>query len=156
MYPGNIPAEPDKPRQDPDGTGRKTSQNRSKISSGRVRGASGIGPGRFRNTPERTKRPKIGKVSSKNRLVSLRSSFLPISGAGRKPKIAQKRARGRKRASGDGAGSGFYRFFLPLPFGVALRTDFGSIFHRKSRLNRESCFTQAPDSFRRGDLKDSV
>ena len=27
VYPGNIPAEPDKPRQDPDGTGKKTLQN---------------------------------------------------------------------------------------------------------------------------------
>ena len=67
VYPGNIPAEPEKPRQDPGGTGKKILQNRSKIWSGRVRGASRIDPGRFRNTPERTKRKKIEKVRSKNR-----------------------------------------------------------------------------------------
>ena len=67
VYPGNIPAEPDKPRQDPGGTDQKTLQNRSKISSGRVRGASRIDPGRFRITPERTKRPQNRKVWSKNK-----------------------------------------------------------------------------------------
>ena len=54
----------------------------------------------------------------------LRSGFLPIWASGWDPKINKKRARGRKSASGDGAGSVFYRFFLPVPFGVALRTDF--------------------------------
>ena len=67
MYPGNIPAEPDKPRQDPGETGKKISQNLCKIWSGRDPGASGIGPGPFRNTPERTKHKKIGKMLSKNR-----------------------------------------------------------------------------------------
>ena len=62
--PGNIPAEPDKPRQDPGGTGEKVSQNPSKIWSGRVPGASGIGPGPFRNAPERRKRKKIEKMTS--------------------------------------------------------------------------------------------
>ena len=85
-----------------------------------------------------------------------RVDFWRFWGSGREPKIDQKRVRERKSASGDVAGSVFCRFFLPLPFGVALRTDFSSIFHRKSRLNRGSFFTQAPDFFRRGDLKDSV
>ena len=43
--PGDIPAEPEKTRQDPDGIGEKVPQNRSKIWSGRIPGASGIGPG---------------------------------------------------------------------------------------------------------------
>ena len=50
--------------------------------------------------------------------------FGTILGPGRDPKIDKKRARERKSASGDGAGSDFCRFFLPVPFGVALRTDF--------------------------------
>ena len=50
--------------------------------------------------------------------------FEAIWGPGREPKIARKRARGRQSASGDGAGSDLCRFFLPVPFGVALRTDF--------------------------------
>ena len=50
--------------------------------------------------------------------------FDVILGSGQEPKIDKKRARGRKSASGDGAGSGFCRFFLPSPFGVALRIDF--------------------------------
>ena len=58
MHPGNIPAEPDKPRQDPGETGKEISQNLCKIWSGRDPGASGIGPGPFRNTPERRKRKK--------------------------------------------------------------------------------------------------
>ena len=65
--PGNIPAEPDKPRQDPGGTSKKVSQNPIEIWSGRVPGASGIGPGPFRNTPERRKRKKNEKVCSQNK-----------------------------------------------------------------------------------------
>ena len=60
------------------------------------------------------------------------------------PKSTKKWARERKSASGDVAGSVFYRFFLLLPFGVALGTDFDSIVHRKSRLNRKRFFMQAP------------
>ena len=59
--PGNIPAEPDRPRQDPGETGKKASQNLCKIWSGRVPGASGIGPGAFRNAPKRRFAPKIQK-----------------------------------------------------------------------------------------------
>ena len=72
------------------------------------------------------------------------------------PQIAKNRTRGRKSAFGDGVGCDFRWFLVPLPFGVAVRTDFNSIFHRNSYLNRKSFFTQAPDFFRRGDLKHSM
>ena len=55
---------------------------------------------------------------------SLGTGFGTILGPGRDPKIDKKRARERKSASGDGAGSDFCRFFLPVPFGVALWTNF--------------------------------
>ena len=58
VHPGNIPAEPDKPRQDPGETGKKVSQNLCKIWSGRVPGASGSGPGTL---PERASAKKIQK-----------------------------------------------------------------------------------------------
>ena len=39
-------------------------------------------------------------------------------------KIDQKRARDRKSASEDDAGTDFLRFLAPLSFGVGLGTDF--------------------------------
>ena len=80
MYPGNIPAEPDKPRQDPDGTGQKTLQNRCKIWSGRVRGASRIGPGPSRKAPERRKHQKTVFGAQKSTKVFCRARFLVIFG----------------------------------------------------------------------------
>ena len=47
----------------------------------------------------------------------------PFLGPGRSPKIDQKRARDRKSASEDGAGTDFLRFLAPLSFGVGLGTD---------------------------------
>ena len=78
MHPGNIPAEPDKPRQDPGETGKKVSQNRSKIWSGRVPGASGIGPGPFRNAPERRKRKKTISGAKKSTPQFCRGRFFVI------------------------------------------------------------------------------
>ena len=43
---------------------------------------------------------------------------------GRTPKIDEKRDRGGKSASGDGAGTDFLRFLAPLSFGVGLGIDF--------------------------------
>ena len=53
-----------------------------------------------------------------------RSGFGSMLGPGRDPKTDKKRARERKRASRDIAGSDFCRFFSPIPFGVALRIKF--------------------------------
>ena len=121
-------------------------KNLIKIWCGRVPGASRI------EENARKRFPAAKKIGN----PSLGTGFGTILGPGREPKIDKKRARERKSASGDGAGSDFCRFSLPVSFGVALWTDFSSIFHRKSRLNRKSFFTQAPDFFRGGDLKDSV
>ena len=55
------------------------------------------------------------------------TGFWRFSGPGREPKIDEKRARRRKSASGDGAGSGVCGFLLWSPFGVALRNDFGTV-----------------------------
>ena len=112
---------PQKSIEDPDGTGEKVSQNRSKIWSGRVPGASGSGPG---TRPSEGSANKSKNVFPKLRNPSLGTGFGTILGPGREPKIDKKRARERKSASGDGAGNGSCRFFLPLPLGVALRTDF--------------------------------
>ena len=113
--PGNIPAEPEKTRQDPDGTGEKVSQNPSKIWSGRVPGASGIGPG---TRPSEEKAKKRFPAAKNPQDFFAAGGFGAILGPGREPQIDQKRARGRKSASGDGAGSDFCRFFLA----VALRS----------------------------------
>ena len=78
VYPGNIPAEPDKPRQDPGETGKKVSQNLCKIWSGRVPGASGIGPGPFRNAPERRKRKKTSSGAQKSSKHFSRERFFVI------------------------------------------------------------------------------
>ena len=63
-------------------------------------------------------------AAKKSKRYALRDRFWRFSGPGREPKIDKKRARRRKSASGDGAGSDFCRFFSRSPFGVALRTDF--------------------------------
>ena len=55
VYPGNILAEPDKPRQDPGGTHRKLSENPSEIRSGRLVGRPKSVPGPFRIAPEQRK-----------------------------------------------------------------------------------------------------
>ena len=66
--PGDTPAEPDKPRQDPASTSKKVSQNLIKIWSGRVPRGSRIGPGPSRKTPERRKCKKTisGRLKSTN------------------------------------------------------------------------------------------
>ena len=146
-------------RQHPGGTrqtptrSRRNPVNNFGFRSGRVPGASGIGPG-TRPSEENTKHQFLPAPTDV--ITFSGHGFSAILGSGREPKIDKKRARGRKSASGDGTGSDFCRFFSPVSFGVALRTDFSSIFHRKSRLNRGRYFTQAPDFFRRGDLKDSM
>ena len=85
VYPGNIPAEPDKPRQDPDGTGKKTLQNRCKIWSGRVRGASRIDLGRFRKAPERRKHQKTIFGAQKSTKHFCRTSPGAKKGVRRRP-----------------------------------------------------------------------
>ena len=114
MHPGNIPAEPDTPRQDPGGTGQKILQNRSKIWSGRVRGASRIDPGRFRNTPERTKRKKIEKVRSKNRNHVAPERFFANFGVRPGPQNRQKMSPGTKKCVRKRRRKRFLSFFLAL------------------------------------------
>ena len=65
VCPGNIPAKPGKPRQEVQSP-RRSRRNHQQISaksikiwSGRVPGASRIGPGPFRNEPERRKCQKL-------------------------------------------------------------------------------------------------
>ena len=81
--------------------------------------------GDLSGTHPRAQNGKKSKTrSQKIRLVSPRGGFLAILGRGREPKINEKRVRDRRSASGEGGGSVLCRFFLRVPFGVALRTDF--------------------------------
>ena len=79
-------------------------------------------------TPERTRAKKTQKVDLRTPRrtwgVDFGAGLGPILGSGQDPKIDLKRARGRKSAFGDGAGSVFLRFLVPLLFGVSLWTDF--------------------------------
>ena len=112
MYPGNIPAEPDKPRQDPGETGKKISQNLCKIWSGRDPGASGIGPGPFRNAPERRKRKKTISGAKKSTEHFLRRRFLVIFELRPGGQNRQKTSPGPKKCVRRRRRKRFLSFFL--------------------------------------------
>ena len=94
---------------------------------GSVWGTPGASRGPFGTLPG-----EAAKINKKFKRA--RSPKASILGPGRDPKIDKKWASGRKSASGDGAGSDFCRFFLRLPFGVALRTDFWRVRPLKALL----------------------
>ena len=144
MHPGNIPAEPDKPRQDPGGTGKKY----SKIWSGRVRGASRIDPGRFRNTPERTKRPKIGKVSSKNKRRVAPEWFFANFGLRPGPQNRQKMSPGTKKCVRKRRRKRFLSFFCRFRLESLSGPIFGGSDPRKSYyfLGGSAILTKSPFS----------
>ena len=130
MYPGNTPVEPGNTRKIPSSL-RNVPENIGKILENlfeivlrRAPGASRIGPGPFRNAPERRKFKKLKNVSYKLSRTFDGTGFGAILGPGRDPKIDQKRSPGRKSASGECAGSDFVRFLALLSFGVTLRTNF--------------------------------
>jgi hypothetical protein len=82
-------------------------------------------PSGTRPSEENAKKRFPAAKKFKNR--PLGAGFWRFSGPGREAKIDKKRARRRKSASGEGAGSDFCRFFSPSPSGVALRTDFRTV-----------------------------
>ena len=108
----NIPAEPDKPRQEPGGTSKKVSQNLPKIWSGRVPRARRIGPGPFWNTPERTKRQKIQNVWSKNTPGVSQGRFFGNFGARPGAQNQRKTSPGPKKCVRRGRRKRFVPFFL--------------------------------------------
>ena len=97
--------------------------------------SSKSGPGESPEPPESLRDPSGTHWSEENAKKQVLAAKIPpeffagtgfgtILGPGRDPKIDKKRARERKSASGDGAGSDFCRFFSPVLFGVALRINF--------------------------------
>ena len=125
VYPGNNPAEPGNTLKIQKERAKQTPENLSEIWSGRVPGASGIDLEPSGYTSQPRKRNKVNKSRPPDDYApGLGYPNHVIWGAGRDPEIDQKRARGRKSASGDDAGTVFLRFLAPLSFGVGLRSDF--------------------------------
>ena len=91
--PGSIPAEPDKPRQDPDGTRKQVLQNPLKIWSERVPGASRITPGAYRSASERQECKKTKNGGPKNRMPQASGPVLaPFWNPAGSPKLTKNRS----------------------------------------------------------------
>ena len=131
-------------------------KNLIKIWSGRVPGASRIGPGPFRNTPERRKRKKIEKVCSQNRPETFLDRFFGHFGSRPGAQNRRKTRPGPKKCVRKRRRKRFLSVFLAVAIWSRSPDRFWLDFSPKITPESRELFTQAPDFFRRGDLKDSV